>query len=309
MTEQMPLEPIFTIGAPRSGTSVMNWAVGQHPNIQVMPETAWIIDYVTGAFSAFNRGSERGRFSHLSNINYPRKAFMAHVASSVNAIVRDVYENRCQSLYGDYQEKGITLNPANPNAPFQVRRSADEPKRRWIDSTPLNTHYAWVLAQVFPKAKFIHNLRKPDDVALSLENFDAVGASPKALKEGLAIWIHHTEDAWLAEKALGAERVFRLQFERIEQAPEPLMHDLLNFLDEPFNAACLEPLSTKTNSSKVDSKRADLASRISRTRHYKRASQLFLSLDMPVSASEQVHAYGVLEARFEAYLQQHNRVG
>ncbi len=183
-TEQVPLEPIFSIGAPRLKAPVMNWAVGQHPNIQVMPETAWIINDITGAFSAFNRGSERERFSHLSIINYPFKTFLAHVASNVNAIVGDAHENRSQRLYGDYGEKGITLNPANPNASLQVKRSADEPKCRWIDSTPLNTNYAWELAQVFPKAKFIHNLRKPDDVALSLENFDAAGASPKTLKEG-----------------------------------------------------------------------------------------------------------------------------
>ena len=119
----------------------MNWAVGQHPNIQVMPETAWIINDITGAFSAFNRGSERGRFLHLSIINYPLKTFLAHVASNVNAIVGDAHDHS-QRFYGDYGEKGITLNPANPNASLQVKRSADEPKCRWIDSTPLNTHYA-----------------------------------------------------------------------------------------------------------------------------------------------------------------------
>ena len=115
--------------------------------------------------------------------------------------------------------------------------------------------------------------------------------------------MHHTEDAWLAEKALGPERVFRLRFDRIEHEPEPLMHELLNFLDEPFSPACLEPLSTKTNSSKVDSKRADLASRISQSRHYKKASRLFLSLDTPVSTADQTQAYEVLEERFEAYWQ------
>ena len=304
MTEQMPVEPIFTIGAPRSGTSIMNWAIGQHPNIQVMPETAWIVDYITGAFSAFNRGSERGRFSHLSNIDYPLGEFLEHVASSINAIVSHVYEKRCQSLYGDYGGKGITINPENPNAPFQVRRSADEPKRRWVDSTPLNTHYAWALAQVFPQTKFIHNLRQPDDVALSLENFEAVGTSSNALEEGIAIWMHHTEDAWLVEKALGPEKIFRLRFDRIENEPEPLMHELLNFLDEPFSPTCLEPLSTKTNSSKVDGKRADLSARISQIQNYKKASQLFRSLDTPVSTSDRAQAYDLLEKRFEAYWQQ-----
>jgi len=304
MTEQMSVEPIFTIGAPRSGTSIMNWAIGQHPNIQVMPETAWIVDYITGAFSAFKRGSERGRFSHLSNVDYPLGEFLAHVASSINAIVGDAYEKRCKSLYGDYRAKGITINPSNPNSPFQVRRSAEEPKNRWIDSTPLNTHFAWALAQVFPKAKFIHNLRQPNDVALSLENFDAVGATAKPLEEGLAIWMQHTEDAWLAEKALGSERVFRLRFDRIEHEPELLIHELLNFLDEPFSPACLEPLSTTTNSSKVDGKRAGLISRISQIHRYKKASRLFRSLNTPVSASDRTQAVEILKERFETHLQQ-----
>ena len=110
----------------------MNWAVGQHPNIQVMPETAWITNDITGAFSAFNRGSERERFSHLSIINYPFKTFLAHVASNVNAIVGDAHENRSQRFYGDYGEKGITLNPENR---MHLYRSSDQPTNQNADGS------------------------------------------------------------------------------------------------------------------------------------------------------------------------------
>jgi hypothetical protein len=116
--------------------------------------------------------------------------------------------------------------------------------------------------------------------------------------------MQHTEDAWLAEKALGSERVFRLRFDRIEHEPELLIHELLNFLDEPFSPACLEPLSTTTNSSKVDGKRAGLISRISQIHRYKKASRLFRSLNTPVSASDRTQAVEILKERFETHRQQ-----
>ena len=280
----------------------MNWAIGQHPNIQVMPETAWIATSVIGAFGSYRLGSERGKFSHLSNVAYPESSFLAHTARSIDLIVKEVYESRCETLYGDYRSKGIRINPDNPNAAFQVRRHPDEPKRRWIDGTPLNSHFAWALSRVFPRAKFIHNLRNPADVALSLENFDRVGADKQPLKEGLRTWMQHTESAWLAEKALGPERVFRLDFDRIEREPEAMIRDLLGFLDEDFCAECLEPLKHKTNSSEVENERPGLMKRLRRNRAHRKASEFYDSLVESVSEDARLAAEALLVQRFAAHL-------
>lgn len=253
----------------------MNWAIGQHPNIQVMPETAWLVDYITGAFAAYDRGSARGEFSHLSNVGYPLESFLFAVAESINSIVMEAYDRRCYFLYGDYEQSGIELDFSVPEAQFQVRRSPRDPKTRWIDSTPLNTHYVWALAQVFPQAKFIHNLRHPKDVALSLRHFDAAGAPFSEVDDALSIWIQHTQNALLAEQALGSMRVFRVRYERIENEAEGLLQEIMSFLGESYSADCVLPLQTKVNSSLVGKNDADLPSVIHESELFQHAVDIY----------------------------------
>ena len=295
--------PIFIVGAPRSGTSITTWALGQHPNIQPMPETAWIASMAVGSFLSHRKGSERGRYSHLSNVEFPLGPFMERVGEAVDDIVHDVYAERCLRLYGaaakspDWQ-----LSAKQLEHPMHVRRTGDEPKRRWIDGTPLNTFYVAALAKLFPEARFIHNLRRPDEVATSLEGFDRVGAKPQALEQGLETWIAHTDNAWHAERALGNERAFRLDFNRIADEPETLFRELCEFLGEAYAPECLLPLQRKLNSSEVDAKREHNLDMLRRNAVFRRAQAVYDAVrQRPADAQPEPGALEVLEQRLRDY--------
>jgi hypothetical protein len=297
------IRPIFIIGAPRSGTSITTWALGQHPNIQTMPETTWIATLAVGGYLSHGYGSARGRYSHLSNVDYELEAFLRRLGEAAHAISLDCYEKRCQRLYGDYRNSGDPAIPTAENeGEFRVRRNVHDPKQRWIDGTPYNSHFIWALSQMFPDAMFIHNLRRPHEVATSLEGFDKLGMEPQALTDGLDTWRHHTEGAWLAERALGADKVFRLYFDRIASDAEALLRELCEFLGEEYCPDCLLPLAQRINSSHVDDRHKENLRLLSEMPEYHAAEALYRDiLDTPASTSPDAEAYEALRSRFEEH--------
>ncbi len=282
-------KPIFIIGAPRSGTSISTWALGQHPNIQPMPETAWLASLVVGAFLSFEKGSERGKFSHLSNVDYPLDEFMAEFGQSADTIVKNAFELRCRKLYGEtYRETGLRIptNPDNKNRHMQLMRSLEDPKQRWVDGTPLNSQFIWGLKLMFPEARFLHLLRAPEDVGASLLKFDTVGGIPLSPGDAIQNWYTHTQNAWLATKAYGTDQVLTVDYKTLIAEKEASYRRIFAFLGEAYCADSLLPYSERINSSQVDAQRTALIETIISHRDYAKAQALYARIhDEHVSAN------------------------
>jgi hypothetical protein len=55
-------KPIFVVASPRSGTSILTWCLGQHPNMFPVPESNWMGNFAVNIAVACEIGAARGDY-------------------------------------------------------------------------------------------------------------------------------------------------------------------------------------------------------------------------------------------------------
>lgn len=237
----MTPRPIFIVGSGRSGTSVLTWAIGQHPNIIAMPETNWLTAQACYLDGFYTLGLASAPEDHLSRWNITREKFFREFGVAVDGIIRGTFEAR----FPDRHRSMVGAAVRNGLAWF---RSLNDPKTRWVDGTPSSTGYAGVLAQMFPGSAFINLVREPSKVIQSWMGASFRPADLAASQE-LVTHVYHSQRAgYLAHAAFG-ERALRVIFEDLIANPEDVLRSILSFLGEDYSPDCIKPLAEKINSS------------------------------------------------------------
>src|SRR5438552_1144994 len=275
-------KPIFVVGSPRSGTSILAWCLGHHPNIFPVPESNWMGDFAVNVARSYQIGAARGIFSILSAMGISHAEFFSHIGRSVNSLVLkhrgDLDRQRLiTAVQRLLKEQGFYLGEvtgeldAATNAAIrqygvaegllyselvdslQTAASDSEHKTRWVDQTPEYSFHICGLRKLFPCALFIHIVRNVDSVVRSMLNFHRIAGTNVVANEEEAYkyWLRTVRACLKAEEAYGPHVVYRLRYTALVENPEPALRALLDFLGEPYFAKCLEPLSERINSSNV----------------------------------------------------------
>ena len=238
-------KPIFIVSSGRSGSTILTWCLGQHPNIIPQEESNWLGPFAIDAAVGYQRGSARGERGQLSANFVQREELLSILGESINELI---LRHRRK-----FEDMNLRQEAGWSTAPFEISRSSDEPKSRWVDGTPENVFYICGLCKLFPEARFVHLVRDVTDVVRSLLNFFPDGRNRWVANEQAAYehWLRRVNCCVEAEQAYGPEVVYRMRYSEIVERPEFGMRSLLDFLGEPYSAQCLEPLIQRINSSNV----------------------------------------------------------
>ena len=224
--------PVFIIGSPRSGTSILAWALAEHSELEVFAESNFLLDIFRNGYAekAYETAKARtdGR-DWLMLYEVSRSEFLAYFGAGLNALM----SSRC-------------------------------PGKRWIDQTPNNALIADKLAELFPGAFFLHILRDGRKVVHSMINFENVLAKDRAKKlkdSGLLsdwakdfsiacrTWSHYVETSMqFCQKH--RSRSMTLLNENLRSDPEKYFRAILDRLDLSYEPAVADFFRTyRINSS------------------------------------------------------------
>jgi hypothetical protein len=238
--------PVFVIGAYRSGTSIMTWAIGQHPDIFALDETGWIHSGLVSLSACFELACDRAG-SAAETYGIDSRHFLRGFAQYLDRFHHSISRQRSERiLFTRLAGKSRRFDPR-----IQLQRAPGAPKSRWVDGTPENAVAGRLIADVYPEAQFIVMVRHPLEVIRSLLHFDRAGGRAYALDEALATWSRMTALAIDTASYVGPRRAQVVTYDRLSD-PRSLMRGVLRFLDEPHFEPAAAAFDVRLNSSRVE---------------------------------------------------------
>ena len=196
--------PVFVVGFPRSGTTLLELALDAHPQLKSMDEQRFVQDALDELVA--------------SGADYPQR-------------LRDVSQEvltRVRASYWERVAKKVKLAPGE----------------RLVDKNPLNILRLPVIRRVFPNARILLAVRHPCDVILScyMQQFRAPDFALLCRSiESLAVGFRRTFDYWYSQSALLSPAVHELKYEDFVRDFESGMRGVTNFLELPWAESMLRP--------------------------------------------------------------------
>jgi tetratricopeptide (TPR) repeat protein len=201
-------QPIFILGFPRSGTTLMEQTLSAHPRIIAGDELPLINDLTWLMPRMLN-----------SPLGYPEALAELWMADQ-----RDGLDN----LRDYYLQKVAQMGILTPDAVW------------FTDKMPLNETHIGLIALLFPQAPLIHVIRHPLDIMVSsMSNHFTHGFFCASALESIAKHYVRVMDLVQKYRSEMALRYLPVRYEDMVTDQESTVRSVLDFIGEPFDPKCL----------------------------------------------------------------------
>lgn len=208
--------PVFIVGCPRSGTSYLYHLLLSAGGFAEFHTQMNVFDVLEPIYGDLNSESSRRRMM---------EEWLTSKAFQVSGLKADEIEKRILSeCHGASDFLRIVMEEVSR------KQGVD----RWVDSTPTNVPHMLRIKRDFPDAKFIHIIRDPRDLALSLDKKGWTRPLPGDKNNSLLAAAVYWE--WIVRKAckngeqLGADYA-ETRYEDLVQTPAPELGRIGTFLN------------------------------------------------------------------------------
>ena len=216
--------PIFVVGHPRSGTTLLRLILDAHPRIVIPPE-GHLVSLLTRAERKYGKLSEAANFEQLVDRIVAKKRMAEWKI--------DVEDARRRCLAGPHTPGGLFASLMT----IWTERSG---KPRWGEKTPGTYRFLPEVNRWFPDCQVLHIVRDGRDVAVSCLTPPFADQYDKGNVYEVAVrWRDAIRRGRHAGGMLGPKRYLELRYEDLTAAPEAVVRGVCDFLGEDFTSAML----------------------------------------------------------------------
>ncbi|HTT97240.1 MAG TPA: sulfotransferase [Rhizomicrobium sp.] len=243
-------DPIFVVGMPRSGSTLVEQIMASHPAIEGTMELR-VLPYLVARTGA-------------TGVNQYRQGYAANMALST-----DMQAPYPESLRNLDQENALYLGRQYLEK-TRGHRTTDRPF--FIDKMPDNFAHIGLIQLILPNAKIIDVRRHPLPCGLSnFEHYFAVGKDFSYSLADLGRYYHDYVQLMSHFDNVLPGKVHRIFYEQMVDTPEAEIRRLLEYLELPFDEHCLrfhENTRAVRTASSEQVRRPIFTEALSNWRHY-----------------------------------------
>jgi len=216
------MEPIFIVGTPRSGTTLLRLILDSHPEIAITPESSFLFSTLSlwdGLYPCLTDKRSIEKFiKDLKKLPQVRNWLLD--TCTADMLQKDKKINNLSSFID-----AIFSNYAHSKG-----------KKRWGDKTPKNLYAIDEIIKMFHFAKIVIVIRDCRDVAMSLNKaeFSKISYISAAKR-----W---QRDANMTKKIIQKydKQIYLLKYENLLENPNKTIISVLKFLDLPNDPDIME---------------------------------------------------------------------